>query len=196
MISHGYSPPLPCLPVSTLTGNWITLHPLVQTLPRSPAAPRMEMSVPNTAIKAASSSDHCVLSASFCSLSTLAFLPSLSDEEEADKLIWVGDWRGKVICETGETNRQIGCVVTSQEKRELPKGSRVKKLKCYKVKVRWDWASTKPRMTNKNKLLGKTFSGRECWGVRHKLKVREGIKEGRKRLEGEIQREKCVSDVC
>ena len=66
MISHGYSPPLPCLPVSTLTGNWITLHPLVQTLPRSPAAPRMEMSVPNTAIKAASSSDHCVLSASFC----------------------------------------------------------------------------------------------------------------------------------
>lgn len=85
MISHDYSPPLPCLPVSTLTGNWITLHPLVQTRHRSPAAPRMEISVPSTASKAVCSSDRCVLSASFCSVSTLAFLLSLSDEEEADK---------------------------------------------------------------------------------------------------------------
>ena len=71
--------------LSTLTGNWITLHPLVQTRHRSPAAPRMEISVPSTASKAVCSSDRCVLSASFCSVSTLAFLLSLSDEEEADK---------------------------------------------------------------------------------------------------------------
>lgn len=28
------------------------------------------------------------------------------------------------------------------------------------------------------------------------MKVSEGSKEGRKRLEGEIRREKCVSNVC
>ena len=197
MISHHYSPPLPRLPVSTLTGNQTTLHPLIQTLHRFPAAPRTEISVPNTAIKAVSSSNHCVLAASFCFVSTRAFLLSLSDEEEADET----NLRRRLKRESHRWNRRNGhvlsmcCHKSREERPSVGEQGQETQLLQGQSKMRLGIHEATDSF-NKNKLLGKTVSGRECWRVRQKLKVSEGSKEGRKRLEGEIRRKKCVSNVC